>query len=316
MNDSDLAEKAQGILEKLKKVKQGLSVLASNKTSEYDWTSGRATATAHRVLEGIQQSILSLEESLDTVEVPRQEHVIGKDARNIIQESHESFGVVEITRPSGSMRLVGTTIDSLPTSVRLKIFRGVRLINPNTHTESYYHEELRPLVDLEMSTYQWAEAICGMTGMANPCTLRTVMGVRMEPVPDSVTTPMEQIINDTKEALSTEKSTENFKADIEALVAKLPELKLPSKKAAEMEKSIRDIYANHMEAPKRQAKWASQRFVEDTEAAVTQAKVEMDAAIGALVNRTGLSVLKGELKGFRIVPSLDASKEEFVDVQE
>src|SRR5690606_23063929 len=126
------------------------------------------------------------------------------------EETHESFGTLAVTNIVGRMRLVGTTTDSLPNSVRLTFHRSRRLIDGGTHSE-YYMSKGPPLLQVEMSRNQWAEAICGMNGVGVPVTVRTVMGTRMENVPKTVTSPFQQIIDDANKRLDYKtEGTEKF----------------------------------------------------------------------------------------------------------
>lgn len=310
------------LLNKLRSIEQDIIKLASPDETNPS-RAVRDTAAkekAHQALNKVRQAILAIEEQQGAVPVDRQEHTITEDPYHHRpegrRESHESFGILEFTRPTGRIRLVGSTMDALPSWIQIRVYRADRIIDPHLHTEHYFHTPNKPpLLELRMSTFQWAEAICNMNGVMNPCTLNSVMGVRMDEVPPHVTTPLEQILNDTKEAFKkgTDNGQEAFKADVDAVLAKIPALKLSGTKAADLEKSIRDLYERHMVAPVRQAKWATQRFTEDTEQAVAHARTEIEAAMGSLIQRTGLAALRGELKGLEgasLVPNLEAPKKD------
>jgi hypothetical protein len=309
----DMEALLETLLAKLKAAQQGLIDLADEtKTKDHNWNyGGGARDSARRCLTTVDQAVLAFEEALGIVKVERQEHEIveldRRSGHDAYREKHESFGVIQFTRPTGRFKLVGTTTDALPTCVSVAVYRADRLINAELHTEHYFHKGL-PIVEFQMSLYQWAEAICNMTGQQTPCTLTDVMGVPLERVPENITTPLEQILKDTKKAIRTDGGKEAFKEDIDALVARIPDLKLSAKKAQELETIIRALYERHMNEPEQKAKWAARRFTEGTEAAIAHARVEMDAALAAIVNRIGNAALKGELKGFEgvsLTPLLD-----------
>lgn len=293
------------VMAKLKEVRASVADLSDPaKVKDHKWTfGGGAQDKARAALQQVNQAILAVEEATGTVDVPRRGHTIKEDDASYktgFKEGHESFGVIQITRPTGKMKLVGTTSDSLPSCVKLAVYRADRFVDTHTHTEHYFHHGGgRPLLEIEMSMYQWAEAICNMNGVMNPCTIRAVMGTSMENVPDRVTTPMEQIINDTHKEINPDKDVKKkFSEDVENVVAMIPDLKVSKKKAEALEKAIRRLLEDNVEAPERARKWATRMFSEATEKAVSTAKVEMESALAGLINRTGLSALKGELSGF------------------
>lgn len=210
-------------------------------------------------------------------------------------EHHESFGSISISKPSGGrLRLVGAMAQSLPSCIEIRVHRSRRDIDTRFHTEHYYHEGT-PLLVLRLSTYQWAELICSMQGSPSPCTIAAVAGVQMDPVPDEMKTPLEQITHDARKAMFEVPEVEaQFLAALEDVAAKLPDLKLGKKKEDDLRRAILGL-RNHVDAPKAAATWATQRITEDTELTVSQAKVEMAAAFQSLVQRTGLAAIEGQL---------------------
>lgn len=283
------------ILKKLENAKAQLCDLTSEKNSAWSYGGG-ARDKARSCHDAVEQAILAVQEATDSVPVERIPHTVASGGRSReLQESHESFGLVEISRVTGSCRLVGALSHNLPGFIQVRVYRANRLIDQDLHTEHYFYRGL-PIVEINLSAYQWAEAITNMNVAGGvPCTLDCVMGVSMETVPDEVTTPLEQIVADAKAEAAPDHGA-GFKADIDALIAKVRETKGLSNKAAEaLAGDIRSLARKHVEAPVNAANWASRRVAETSEKIVSVAKVEMAAAMGSLIQRTGIAALKGEL---------------------
>lgn len=125
-------------------------------------------------------------------------------------EFHESFGVAQFNRTSGSRRLFNTALDMHPGHIRLTVHRAQR------HRAKYdnarvwkargfgdHHTHLnRHLVDVAFSYAQFAELISNMnSGEGVACTIQDVNGIAMDPVPDEVQHEHEEIIQDIRAAL-------------------------------------------------------------------------------------------------------------------
>jgi hypothetical protein len=186
--------------------------------------------------------------------------------------------------------------DSLPTCVEIRVHHARRDIDTHLHTEHYYHDGLKPIVVVRLSTYQWAELICNMMGTHIPCTIDCVQGVNMDPVPGDVKTPLEQIAHDTRaEVFKTQTEVEQrFTDEIDGLLARVADLGLSKKKETDLRAAVEQL-RRHITAPKATAAWAAQRLTEDTERTVSQARIEMAAALQSLVQRTGLTAIEGRL---------------------
>ena len=237
---------------------------------------------------------LLIEEHQEAVTVPRQEfhqREEGQGCHRDLVETHESYGVVSVTRPQGRIRLVGAMMDALPCCVNITVHRAQRTINQDLHTEHFFHRG-PPVLQIRMSTYQWAEAISSMNGVAVPCTIENIMGVNMDDVPEETKTPLEQLAHRTKtqaQAQETAAEGEFFKA-VDALIAEVPGLKLSKKREVELMKTLQNL-KGHVNAPKEATEWASRRLAEDTEKAVAQGRVELAAALTTVLQRAGLGAL-------------------------
>ena len=244
--------------------------------------------------QAIRSATLALEEAYGVVEVPRQpltlSDVDGPMADNV--QRHESFGRIEVTKPTGDKRLVGTATDSQPSWVSFSVYRAERQINKGTHSENYFHTG-RPIVEFDMSVYQFSEMITSMQGQGTCCTITDVMGVVMEPVPEEVSTPLEEIIKNSRNEAWNKKPEEAeaaFQKEVESIVEFVPELKLSQKKANDLAERLTRL-KDHSGAAASSASWAAQRFTEDTEKAISVAKVEIEAAVDNIAHRRGLTAL-------------------------
>lgn len=227
-------------------------------------------------------------------------------------EQHESYGQLSVTRPTGTVRLVGTMMDSLPNFVKLTVHRSQRMIDQDLHTEMFFQKG-PPVLEIWLSTYQWAEAISSMNGVAIPCTIKNVQGVQMDLVPDEVRTPLEQIVEQTQEQARQrlDQSEEDYLGALAALSEHIDTLNLSKKKTGEIQKHIKAL-RDFVEVPQKKAKWASQRVSEDAEKAVSQAKVEMGAALTSLLQSAGQGALAEKLgmTAADIAPRLGPHKDE------
>lgn len=215
-----------------------------------------------------------------------------KDSR---LERHESYGVLSVSRPSGSRRLVGSMIDSLPTYVELIVKRAYREIDSKSFVEHFYHEG-PILLRVAMSTTQWADLITGMNGVEIPCTLDTLLGARMDPVPDEVKTPLDQVAHDTRNEMIRGKDEveEAFLKKVLKLETQIKDSKLSKKAASDLLKTLGSI-RDSVSVPRATASWAAQRVAEVTEATVAQGRMEMAAAVETLIRRSGLKAIEGRL---------------------
>lgn len=250
--------------------------------------------TAFEALNSVQRARQILDEELGTTDIPRQGYVAGPGQSykgdDETSESHESFGVVAVTKVTGGFRLVGSMVQSLPSCISFRVSRAKRHVDSRLHTERYYHDG-RPLLEFRMSTYQFAEMISGMNGVEVPCTLHRVMHVQMDEPPAEVKTPLEQIASDAQKAVSQEVEGEaEFWSALQKLEDDVDTLKLSGKKAGEMKVKIREL-RKFVATPKSAVAWAARRLAEESERTVSQAKVEIAAAITNMAQRAGLQKL-------------------------
>ena len=245
-------------------------------------------------IDAVRQIELLLSEATNTVDVPRQEYeVVQGHRQDDTVERHESFGLLQVSRVTGRVKLVGTTTDSLPHFVELRVRRAKRYTDKFLLTERY-HEEGIPLISIRMSSYQWAEAITNLNGTGVPVTVAHVLGTEMEDVPSEVRTPFEQAVEDAQGRVNPDVAIENFRKSLDDVLARVEKLGLTKKKETELRESLEKLYSKHFEGPQSASEWAIRRINEEAERAVSSAKVEIDAALTSLIARTGIQTLKEE----------------------
>lgn len=229
---------------------------------------------------------------LNKAEVPRQPLGHAKTSHHL-EEIHESYGYISINRVSGNTRLVGAMTDNLPTFIEMRVQASRRHIDPQTHGEHFFGYGPMLLV-ARMSSYQWAELITGMNTSGFPCTLKTVLNVDMDGVPEEVTTPLEQIgKNFTKRTETTKVEAEYFEV-LEDLKSKIDNVGLSTKKADTLKADVHKL-RKLVSAPKDAADWAARRVSEVTEKVISTTKIEIAAAINTAVTQAGMKQLQEPL---------------------
>lgn len=303
------------LLDKLKQAEtQALEAVDALKELKH---SGKAIEAALRLLHDtvnqIRRAQQIFEEGVGAPDVDRFGYSHGVDPHwhgvSGKVEQHESYGIISITKPQGHIRLVGAMVDALPSCIEMRFYRGKRHIDDRTHTEHWFPNNRKPLLTIRMSNYQYAEAISSLNGVGVACTLENILGVNMDDPPKEAKTPLEQIADDSlRIALKTEEGAgADFLKALENLITDVSALGLSQKKAEWIKKSIRAIAAGFHHNVKEHAAWASQRLAEDSEKYVSQAKVEIAAALAGIVQAAGLQALydKFGLTPADLIPQLE-----------
>jgi len=274
-----------------------LSIAATAKKHQYRDSTYEDTAKVSSALHGM---LLTIQEELGNLDVGKQELERVEDPNsprgNYFRERHESYGMVSVHRVQGRKRLVGSMIETLPNFISLNVQRSERLIDRSLHTEHFYAGSSKDLVEIHLSTYQWAELLTSLNTTGVPCTLNRVMGVSMDDVPEDVKTPLEEMVDNAKErALEILSDHEgDFYKAINSMKEKVDSLKLSQKKAAEMKEALEN-FKKFVSVPKNAAAWALERINEDTEKTVSQGKAEIAAALSGIVQNAGLKALTEKL---------------------
>lgn len=201
-------------------------------------------------------------------------------------ETHESYGIISFSRIShgGKSNLFGSSIRDHHITIRLTISRA-SVIHDGHHDR---YRELHPsIVEVEMSAHQFSELITTMNiGVGVPCTIRRVGKEGMQD-PEFIELESEKIVtsfekNIKKLMLSV---TDKIKEIRPILTAKGP-LKVRDKAAIlELLQFVeRELISN--------APFAAEMFKEATERMINTAKSEVDAFLGHVINKAGLSAIK------------------------
>lgn len=294
MNIKDITQKLTELQDELRNW-----VIAEDKDRRYDPKYKAQVEAGRKAFNKVNRAVQLLENHvLGTPRVKRQTELKrnnggGPDCNKPVEETHESYGYIEANRVSGSTRLVGAMTNVLPNFIELRIRGARRIIHQGTNSEHYFAEGPM-LVIVQMSVYQWAELITGMNMAGHVCTLRNIMGVDLDRVPEEVTTPMEQIVDNLKQEVSTTEVEEEFFKNLDALNAKIDAAGLSNKKADDIKKAV-EALRSQVNAPKASAEWAAQCFAETSEKVLTQTRVEIAASLNSLVHQVGVKGLAEHL---------------------
>jgi len=212
--------------------------------------------------------------------------------QNETPETHESYGLLSLSRVTGTPRaLFGSTIQHGDT-IQLSISEGkvCRQYQKNNYMDT------KQLIEVEMSVSQFAEAITTLNvGCGVPVTLRRVAGKQIVE-PPSV---------DFKERAKNELKDEmgELAGRIETLskdAKEILERKGTPIKAEEKKKILDDLYALVTEV-RSNIPFAHECFQDAVDETVVQAKAEVDACLTTMRERLGQQVLDGKIS----VPLLD-----------
>lgn len=209
----------------------------------------------------------------------------GPGNQNETTEEHESFGMLSFCRSSGQAQLFGSHLESHQHFITMRLFRGKVI---HSLSRDWYHpESFSPVVEVWMSAAQFAEAITSMNhGTGVPCTLRSIEGVKLDEVPESVVA--ENI-----------KIRENFKQDIEEVTAAVQVLYEQLDKLVETGSSVskararemRDAIGAYLNRIDRDAGFVVSQFQESAEKVVQQAKTEVESFTNLALQRAGVAHL-------------------------
>lgn len=197
---------------------------------------------------------------------------------------HESFGMLQINRISNSpsVHLFGSSIPHSNT-IRLRIAPAELM---RTLNRDWYHASLCPLVEIEMSYTQFAEAITSLNTEGVPCTLRYVNGKRMADCPF---------------VSKREQFEQEFAAKLQELAGQLDALQqmatdlVDSKTTTKAErKAVLDkVNRIHMEISAN-LPFTARQFNEQMDKTTLEAKGEFEAWVQSAIHSLGLKALQAE----------------------
>jgi len=201
-------------------------------------------------------------------------------------ETHESYGLLSISRTTGTPRpLFGTTIRHGNTIVlNISEAQLYRDFQKNRYRDS------KTLIEVEMSPIQFAEAITSMNiGCGVPVTLRR--------------TQDNHKIADPPEVNFQERAKSELKNEMGELAERVEELSKDAKeilsksgtiKAGERDKILKDLMFLVQEI-RSNIPFAHECFQEAVEETVTEAKATVDAALVTMREKLGQQVLEHNL---------------------
>jgi len=212
--------------------------------------------------------------------------------REDIEERHESFGLVNVSRlfyGSGTNNMFGSHLDNHPTTFRFSVKRAIR-----QHTDLAYDRyhadsdaECPEVVEFEMTATQFIDALTSLNmGEGVPCTLRRVMGTAMEPVPVEHKSER-QLIRERfeKEMQDIAKSVQPLTSSIDEILAKKTIGKCDREEIASLVKRIIMTLDDH-------APFAMKQFNESTTRMEVAGKAEVEAYADSVIRAAGLEALQ------------------------
>lgn len=209
---------------------------------------------------------------------------------------HESYGMVGLSRCTGSARLFGSAIPRHGHFICLRVSEGER----NHHLSRDWYRARKNLIEVWLSAAQFADMVTGMNmGEGVPCTIKRLHGKLLEEPPDLKT--------------EAEKVQTDFSTDLQDLVTQLKgarkeiegileqkSIKVADRKTilARVNKMVQEIEAN--------VPFVLQSFQEASDKVVTHAKAEVEAFTTARVIAAGVKAI-GEQQE---LPALKEANEE------
>lgn len=213
--------------------------------------------------------------------------------------THESYGMVGLSRCTGRQRLFGSAIPYHDHFIALRVHRGER--SHHLSRDWYRASQRLPIVEVFISAAQFADMITSMNmGEGVPCTIRSVEGQRMEEPPD-LETEAEKVQTDFKGDLrDIVKELKAARSEVETLLEKKSLNKGDRAKIqARFDKILQHMQSN--------VPFVLESFQEATEKVVTHAKAEVEAFTTSRVMAAGIKALQDQqLSGATEVPALES----------
>jgi hypothetical protein len=220
--------------------------------------------------------------------VPRKEYErkVQKSYRgDEIAETHESYGLVQISRGSSSgQRLFGSSVIHQHVFT-LRILRGMRQA---TDTGEHFRSDGRvPIVEIAMTPAQFVEMITTQnSGEGVPCTIEHVEGVRMDHTPDDAGSELKVMSDLFKERLA------GVVKELDAHDASLGTL-LEKKTFTKADKEqIRSAVHTAARLLSDSAPFVIKVFGEHVEKAAAKGKLEVEAFIATALHKVGIRAIR------------------------
>lgn len=254
---------------------------------------------AHELLKLSQNVRGSVNDLRDAI--PEQSAETG-DRNTILR--HESYGIINVSRISGGVKLFGTVQDTHTTFISLRIQRA-RADKSEFDAALRVHEDYgnkdRDIVEVMLSAAQWAELLSSVSaGTGVPCTLRSVRGREMAKVPESYQDNPDRIVEEFKQKMLERPKTSDF--TFATLATALRNSKL-SKKDQDIAVALARTLG---ESGVRDAEWVLEEFSSHAARLRAAHMVELDATITGVVQKLGLERLR-EVLDQQHVPAIAAT---------
>ena len=216
------------------------------------------------------------------------------------RETHESFGLISFHRISGSTKLFGSHLDTHHTFIRLEVQRCE--LSHGLSNDHYFGQGL-PLIEVDMSAAQYAEAITTMNmGGGIPCTIRDVVGIQMERVPEEAQEEHAKI-------------RAGFRGKIEGVVkmaeeahAKGEELLTHKTVSKGRARELVDVLGRVVMEMRSNAPFVINQFQESADRVVTAAKAEVESFTLHALTKVGMKAIADQYGAPELLSGMDAQQ--------
>lgn len=196
-------------------------------------------------------------------------------------KTHPSYGMIQIARTQGRCDdLFGTSIEH-NSAVRLSIHNAE---HKRGLSNDCYHPKSLPIIEIEMSAIQWAEAITNMNSVGTPVTLRYIKGEKI--VGEKI---------DNKRSIADkefEKKLKEINDKTTNLLTQAQELlNMKSPKVSDKKELLDIIYKVKQELISN-LPFMKEQFTEQMDNTVAEAKCEVESFIAHKINSLGLESLE------------------------
>lgn len=205
-----------------------------------------------------------------------------------IEESHESFGLLAISRVSGGARLFGSHLEQHQHFITLSISRAK--VCHGLSSDRYH--PTKELISIDLSAAQFAEAITSLnSGVGSPCTIESINHVVMENVPEEAQSEHTKVREGF--AKSIEKTTVSLEKARDEFGEVIDSNKTISKGRA---KELLAVLTAAAQDLRHNAPFIVDQFRESADKVVTSAKADIESFAQLVLRSAGMEALqRGDL---------------------
>lgn len=221
-------------------------------------------------------------------EVPRKPYHVNRTVSHgdvEFEESHESYGLVSMSRVSGGgQRLFGSSTSHGHYFV-LRVLRGRRIAS--ARGERFFEDARASIVEIAMTAAQYIDMMTTPnSGSGTPCTILRVEGISMDEPPPDMGSELKVIHTSfTEEVQDVQKAMKTALADIETILAK------KSLTNADKE-AIRRIVWKADRLLSDAAPFVLKIFGETAERMASKGKMEVEAFLKLVLERAGIKSIR------------------------